>query len=81
MPSSRSDTITMPDGGQMTAHLSLPESGEGPGILVLMEIFGVGPYIQRATERLTSGGSVSLRTGAAMLRKNALVSAAREAPR
>src|SRR5947209_16519495 len=60
MPSSRSDTITMPDGGQMTARLSLPESGEGPGILVLMEIFGVGPYIQRATERLAELGYVAL---------------------
>jgi carboxymethylenebutenolidase len=44
----------------MGAHLSLPESGEGPGVLVLMEIFGVGSYIRRATERLAELGYVAL---------------------
>jgi carboxymethylenebutenolidase len=44
----------------MGAHLALPEAGEGPGILVLMEIFGVGPYIRRATERLAELGYVAM---------------------
>jgi carboxymethylenebutenolidase len=44
----------------MGGYLSLPESGEGPGIVVLMEIFGVGPYIRRATERLAELGYVAL---------------------
>jgi carboxymethylenebutenolidase len=44
----------------MGGHLSLPESGEGPGIVVLMEIFGVGSYIRRATERLAELGYVAL---------------------
>src|SRR5205085_5556806 len=52
--------IPVPDGAQMGAHLSLPESGEGPGVLVLMEIFGVGSYIKRATERLAELGYVAL---------------------
>ncbi len=50
----------MDGGGQMGGHLSLPESGEGPGIVVLMEIFGVGSYIRRATERLAELGYVAL---------------------
>jgi carboxymethylenebutenolidase len=50
----------MPDGGQMGAFLSLPESGSGPGVLVLMEIFGVGGYIRRAAERLAELGYVAL---------------------
>lgn len=52
--------IRMPDGAEMGAHLSLPQSGEGPGVLVLMEIFGVGGYIKRATERLAELGYVAL---------------------
>lgn len=52
--------IDTPDGAQMGAHISLPESGEGPGVLVLMEIYGVGSYIKRATERLAELGYVAL---------------------
>jgi carboxymethylenebutenolidase len=50
----------MPDGGEMGAHIAVPDSGHGPGLLVLMEIFGVGPYIRRATERLAELGYVAL---------------------
>jgi len=53
-------TIETRDGAQMGGHLSLPEAGEGPGLLVLMEIFGVGSYIRRATERLAELGYVAL---------------------
>jgi len=56
----RSERIPMPDGGEMSAHIAVPESGHGPGILVLMEIFGVGSYIRRATERLAELGYVAL---------------------
>jgi carboxymethylenebutenolidase len=52
--------IPAPGAGQMGGHLTLPESAEGPGVLVLMEIFGVGPYIRRATERLAELGYVAL---------------------
>jgi carboxymethylenebutenolidase len=34
-------TIEMPDGGKMGAYVALPKAGSGPGVLVLMEIFGV----------------------------------------
>lgn len=57
---SRTEKVMMPDGGQMDAHLALPHSGRGPGVLVLMEIYGVGTYIRKATERLADLGYVAL---------------------
>jgi carboxymethylenebutenolidase len=56
----RTETIAMPDGGSMDAYLAIPESGGGPGVLVLMEIFGVGTYIRGATDRLAEHGYVAL---------------------
>jgi len=53
-------SIPTPDGGEMGAHVSLPPAGAGPGVLVLMEIYGVGSYIKRATERLAALGYVAL---------------------
>lgn len=53
-------TLEMPDGGTMDAFVALPEGGSGPGVLVLMEIFGVGPYIRRACERLAELGYVAM---------------------
>jgi carboxymethylenebutenolidase len=57
---SRTDEIAMPDGGSMDAFVVLPSAGRGPGLLVLMEIFGVGPYITRACERLAELGYVAM---------------------
>ena len=54
------NSIQMPDGAQMGAYVALPASGSGPGVLVLMEIFGVGPYIRRACERLAELGYVAM---------------------
>jgi carboxymethylenebutenolidase len=56
----RTETIAMPGGGSMDAFVVLPEAGSGPGVLVLMEIFGVGPYIRRACERLAELGYVAM---------------------
>jgi carboxymethylenebutenolidase len=44
----------------MGAYLTLPDALEGPGLVVLMEIFGVGSYIKRATERLAELGYVAM---------------------
>jgi carboxymethylenebutenolidase len=46
--------------GELDAHVVLPESGTGPGIVVLQEIFGVGGYIKEAAERLAGLGYVAL---------------------
>jgi carboxymethylenebutenolidase len=50
-------TITT-DAGEMPAHLWLPPTGHGPGIVVLQEIFGVSDYIQRRGAQLAELGSV-----------------------
>jgi carboxymethylenebutenolidase len=46
--------------GELDAHVVLPESGSGPGMIVLQEIFGVGGYIKGAAERLAGLGYVAL---------------------
>ncbi len=46
------------DGGEMAMHVWGPESGTGPAILLLQEIFGVGPYIKAVAERLAEAGYV-----------------------
>jgi carboxymethylenebutenolidase len=51
--------VSTPD-GDLDAHVVLPESGSGPGIVVLQEIFGVGGYIKEAAERLAGIGYVAL---------------------
>ncbi|PKW26958.1 dienelactone hydrolase family protein [Phycicoccus duodecadis] len=51
--------VTTPDGA-MPAHLWLPESGRGPGILLLQEIFGVSAYIRRRAQDLADLGYVVL---------------------
>ena len=50
-------SIETPDGA-MPAHLWLPASGSGPGILLLQEIFGVSAYIRRKAEHLADLGYV-----------------------
>jgi carboxymethylenebutenolidase len=56
----RMASVPMPDGGTMEAYVALPAAGRGPGVLVLMEIFGVGSYIRRACERLAELGYVAM---------------------
>jgi carboxymethylenebutenolidase len=46
--------------GELDAHVVLPDSGSGPGIVVLQEIYGVGAYIKEATDRLAGLGYVAL---------------------
>jgi carboxymethylenebutenolidase len=51
--------IPTPD-GTLDGYLALPESGQGPGLIVLQEIFGVGDYIKGAADRLAQLGYVAL---------------------
>ncbi len=51
--------VTTPD-GDLPGHLWLPESGSGPGVLLLQEIFGVSAYIQRRAAALAAEGYVVL---------------------
>ncbi len=45
-------------GGAMDMHVWLPQSGSGPGLLLVQEIFGVGPYIRAVATRLAEAGYV-----------------------
>jgi carboxymethylenebutenolidase len=56
----RTETITAPDGQTFDGHLVLPASGSGPGLLVLQEIFGVNDYIREVCDRLAALGYVAM---------------------
>lgn len=49
--------VLRPD-GNLPVHRWLPASGSGPGILVLQEIFGLSPYIERRCAELAAAGYV-----------------------
>jgi carboxymethylenebutenolidase len=55
----RTQTIETPDGA-MGAHVAVPESGSGPGIVLIHEIFGVNDYVRDAAQRLAEAGYVAL---------------------
>jgi carboxymethylenebutenolidase len=57
--STRDEQITIPD-GELGAHIAIPESGSGPGILLLHEIFGVNVYVEDNARRLAELGYVVL---------------------
>src|SRR6188472_1053290 len=44
--------------GPMPAHLWLPGSGAGPGLLLVQEIFGISPYITQRAQDLAGLGYV-----------------------
>jgi dienelactone hydrolase len=44
--------------GEMAMHVWVPESGTGPGLVLIQEIFGVGAYIRAVAERLAAAGYV-----------------------
>jgi carboxymethylenebutenolidase len=56
----RTEQIRAHDGGELTAYLALPESGSGPGLIVIQEIFGVNGYIKGVCERLAELGYVAM---------------------
>ncbi|MDJ0767385.1 MAG: dienelactone hydrolase family protein [Ilumatobacter sp.] len=54
-----SDTVMVGcEGDEMTMHVWTPPSGGGPGLLLIQEIFGVGPYIRAVGQRLADAGYV-----------------------
>ena len=60
MASERSETITAPDGQTYDAWAFFPESGSGPGVLLLQEIFGVGSFLRSKAADLADLGYVVL---------------------
>ncbi|MEV1167285.1 dienelactone hydrolase family protein [Nonomuraea sp. NPDC049784] len=53
----RTDQVAAPD-GTFDVHLWFPDAGTGPGILLVQEIYGVGPYIEKVALDLASRGYV-----------------------
>jgi len=54
----RDEQVAIPDEGSMTMTVWTPAAGSGPGLLLIQEIFGVGPYIRAVGERLADAGYV-----------------------
>lgn len=44
------------DGGRMDAYLALPPAGQGPGLLLLQEIFGVNEHIRAVADQYALAG-------------------------
>jgi carboxymethylenebutenolidase len=59
MTTTRTDTIATPD-GSFAAHVALPESGTGPALVVIQEIFGVNTYIRDVCDRVAGLGYVAI---------------------
>ena len=59
MPTSSDITVPSPD-GDIPALLCVPDSGSGPGVVLVQEIFGVNRYIRDVAERLANEGYVAL---------------------
>jgi carboxymethylenebutenolidase len=57
---SRTVSVTAADGGVFNAYLALPESGRGPGLVLLQEIFGVNRYIREIADRYAEEGYVTI---------------------
>jgi carboxymethylenebutenolidase len=51
-------TIPAKEGAEFNAHLALPPSGRGPGIVLLQEIFGVNKYMREVADWYAQRGFV-----------------------
>jgi carboxymethylenebutenolidase len=56
----REERIRGRDGHSFAGSISLPESGAGPGLMVVQEIFGLTPYVKGVCDRLADLGYVAL---------------------
>jgi len=48
------------NGDQARGYLAVPESGSGPGVMVIQEWWGLVPQIKRVCDRLAAAGFVAL---------------------
>lgn len=55
-----SDITFTGDDGEIPGLLGVPDSGHGPGVVLVQEIFGVNGYIRDVAERLAEAGYVVL---------------------
>jgi carboxymethylenebutenolidase len=48
------------NGGMASGHLAVPESGSGPGVIVIQEWWGLNPQIKGVADMLATNGLVAL---------------------
>ena len=48
------------NGGTTEGYLSVPESGHGPGVIVIQEWWGLVAHIKRVADRFAAEGFVAL---------------------
>jgi carboxymethylenebutenolidase len=53
-------TVTAADGGKFGAYLAIPESGSGPGLVLLQEILGVNRHIRDLAEFYAGEGYITV---------------------
>ena len=53
-------TIKAADGGEFMGYLATPESGGGPGVVVIQEIFGVNEVMRGITDGFAEAGYMAL---------------------
>ncbi len=53
-------TIKADDGGEFMGYLATPESGSGPGVVVIQEIFGVNDVMRGITDGYAEAGYIAL---------------------
>jgi len=58
--SGREITISASDGGEFMGYLATPESGDGPGVVVIQEIFGVNDVMRGITDSFAKAGYMAL---------------------
>lgn len=46
--------------GSFTGYLAVPESGTGPGVVIIQEIFGINPWIREVADRYAAQGYIAL---------------------
>jgi carboxymethylenebutenolidase len=55
------DNVDFPSNGQSASgHLAVPDSGSGPGLIVIQEYWGLVPHITDVCDRFAAEGFVSL---------------------
>ncbi len=53
-------TVTAADGGTFQAYIAKPETGSGPGLVLLQEIFGINDYMQSMADYFAEEGYVAI---------------------
>jgi len=58
----RTEEVTIPawDGNRFSAYLAIPDSGSGPGLIVIQEIFGVNEVMRQTADSYAEAGYIAV---------------------